>query len=53
MTIWVWLWRDKKTPQRDLEEKLMMEAWYLLKDEGEGSLLPLPTFPLIIKNVAH
>ena len=33
----------------DVEEELMMEAWHLLKNEQEGGLLPLPTFPLIIK----
>ena len=30
-------------------EELMMEAWGLLKNEEEGGLFPLPTFPLIIK----
>ena len=32
-----------------MEEELMMEAWCLLKNEKEGGLLPLPAFPLIIK----
>ena len=32
-----------------MEEELMTEAWYLLKDEEEDGLLPLPTFPLTIK----
>ena len=30
-------------------EELLMEAWCLLEDEEEGGLLPLLTFPLIIK----
>ena len=53
MTVWVWLWGDKKTSPPNVEEELMMEAWCLLKDEEEGGLLPLPTFFLIVKNVAH
>ena len=47
MTVPAWLCRDKKTPPPDME--LMMEVWHLLKNEEEGGLLPLPTFPLIIK----
>ena len=32
-----------------MEEELMMEAWCLLKNEKEGGLFPLSTFPMIIK----
>ena len=43
-----WPRRDKKTPLPNLEEELM-EVWWLLKDEEESGLFPLPIFPLIIK----
>ena len=31
------------------EEELIVKVWCLLKNEEEGGLLSLPTFPLIIK----
>ena len=49
MTVPAWPCRDEKTLPPDMEEELIMEAWYLLKNEEEVSLSPLPTFPLIIK----
>ena len=41
--------RDKKTLLPNLEEKLKMEAWHLLLKKDKEDLLPIPTFPLIIK----
>jgi len=41
--------QGQNNSQPDVEEELMMEAWCLLKNEGKGDILPLPTFPLIIK----
>ena len=49
MTIPAWPSRDKKTLPPDMEEELMMEAWYLLNNEEKVTLFPLPTFPIIIK----
>ena len=48
MTVLIWPWRSKKTPLPHVQKKLMMEAWHL-KNEEEGSLLAVPTLPLIIK----
>ena len=45
MTILAWPCRERKTPPPDVEEEPMMEAWHLLKNEEEGGLFPLPTFP--------
>ena len=45
MTVLVWPYRDKKTPQKqktllpNQEEQLMMEAWHQLRNEEEGGLL--------------
>ena len=49
MTVPAWTYKDEKTPLLTTEEELMMETWHLLKNEEEGDLLPLPTFPFIIK----
>ena len=49
MTIPIWPHEDKKTPLPDVEEELMLEAWFLLKNEEEGGRLSLSTFPLTIK----
>ena len=32
-----------------MQKELMMEMWHLLKNEKEGGIFPLPTFPLTIK----
>ena len=53
MTAPVWPCRDKKIPLPNVEEELMMEAWCLLKNEEEGGLLPLPTFPLVLRAALH
>ena len=45
----VFLPYHKKTPPPDMEEEVIIEAWHLLKNEEEGGLLPLPTFPLTRK----
>ena len=42
-------YKDKKNLLPNLEEVLMMEAWYLLKNEEESDLFSLSTFSLIIK----
>ena len=42
-------WREKKTPPSDEKEELMTAMWSLVKNEKEGGLSPLSTFPLIIK----
>lgn len=40
MTVPVWPDKDKKTPPLDGEEELMMETWYLLKNEEKGDFSP-------------
>ena len=52
MTLLAWPCRDKKTPQPNLEEELMMEARRLLKNEEESGLFPLFTFSSDYKMVA-
>ena len=52
MTVLAWPCRDKKTPQPNLEEELMLEAWRLLKNEEESSLFPLFIFSSDCKMVA-
>ena len=42
-------YKDEKTPLPTVEEELMTETWHILKNEEEGDLLPLPTFPFVIK----
>ena len=52
MTVLAWPYRDKKTPQPNLEEELMMEAQCLLKNEEESGLFPLFTFSFDYETVA-
>ena len=42
MTVLAGPYRDKKIPLPNLEEALMMEVWYLFKNEEEGGLFPSP-----------
>ena len=49
MTVLVWPCRDKKTPALGMEEELTVEVLCLIKNEEEGGLPSLPTFPLIIE----
>ena len=51
MTILVWPFKDKKTPQTNLKEMLMMERWCLLRNEEESDFAP-PHFSFYYKTVA-